>query len=99
MLGLAIQDFIKPKVNERRFHEKFTQSFTKLGVIVMNNFQLNSTKNNKKKQEEILQEAKLNFLKKSSVEMSEGEYKKLEKSMQDERNILKKMNILKIKEN
>lgn len=65
----------------------------------MNNFQLNSTKNNKKKQEEILQEAKLNFLKKSSVEMSEGEYKKLEKSMQDERNILKKMNILKIKEN
>ena len=70
MLGLAIQDFIKPKVNERRFHEKFTQSFTKLGVIVMNNFQLNSTKNNTKNQEEILQEIKLNFLKKSSVKMA-----------------------------
>jgi hypothetical protein len=64
MLGLAIQDFIKPKVNERRFHEKFTQSFTKLGVIVMNNFQLNSTKNSKKKQEEILLEEKLNFFEK-----------------------------------
>ena len=70
MLGLAIQDFIKPKVNERRFHEKFTQSFTKLGVIVMNNFQLNSTKNNKKMQEEILLEEKLNFLKKSSTKMA-----------------------------
>ena len=31
------------------------------------------------------------------VELSEGEYKKLEKSMQDERNILKKIDILKIK--
>ena len=70
MLGLAIQDFIKPKVNERRSYEKFTQSFTKLGVIVMNNFQLNSTKNNTKNQEEILQELKLNFLKKSSVKMA-----------------------------
>jgi plasmid rolling circle replication initiator protein Rep len=36
----------------------------------MNNFQLNSTKNTEKKQEEILQEAKLNFLKKSSVKMA-----------------------------
>ena len=29
--------------------------------------------------------------------MSEGEYKELEKSMQDERNILRKMDILKLK--
>ncbi|EUB32244.1 protein rep [Fusobacterium sp. OBRC1] len=36
----------------------------------MNNFQLNSTKNNTKNQEEILQELKLNFLKKSSVKMA-----------------------------
>ena len=36
----------------------------------MNNFQLNSTKNNTKSQEEILQERKLNFLKKSSVKMA-----------------------------
>ena len=31
------------------------------------------------------------------VELSEGEYKKLEKSMQDERNIIKTMDILKVK--
>lgn len=31
------------------------------------------------------------------MELSEGEYKKLEKSMQDERNILRKMDILKLK--
>jgi hypothetical protein len=31
------------------------------------------------------------------VEMSEVEYKKLEKSMQDERNTLRKMDILKLK--
>ena len=31
------------------------------------------------------------------MELSEGEYKKFEKSMQDERNTLRKMNILKLK--
>jgi hypothetical protein len=34
------------------------------------NLQLNSTKNNKKMQEEILLEEKLNFLKKSSTKMA-----------------------------
>lgn len=34
------------------------------------NLQLNSTKNNKKMQEEILLEEKLSFLKKSSVKMA-----------------------------
>ena len=57
MLGLAIQDFIKPKVNERRTYEKFTQSFTQKGVVFMNNdLQLNFTRRKAKFFEKIFRE-------------------------------------------